>query len=300
MPRPKDPTYKRQKWLLLLLKESGGKLSRVDFQKLLFLLSEEQDEPYFDFVPYRYGCYSYQAMADLDTLAHQGWLSLGPSNIRLNPNVRVRSGLPAHDVRQLVDTLAQYKGLRGTKLIRHIYEHYPYFAINSEIVERVLDPAGLKVVRREKRKTKLKDPVVYTIGYEGLKFETYLNRLIQNGIRLLVDVRQNPLSRKYGFSKNTLAGILPKLDIAYAHVPELGIMSAKRKGLSTSDDFRQLFKEYRRDLPKRKQALRELDELIAQHHRVALTCFEAHHTDCHRHCISDLLATKKNQKVVHL
>ncbi|WP_348602891.1 DUF488 family protein [Bartonella tribocorum] len=41
----------------------------------------------------------------------------------------------------------------------------------------------------------------FTIGYEGKSLENYLNCLLENNIKILCDVRKNPISRKYGFSK---------------------------------------------------------------------------------------------------
>jgi len=53
--------YYRRKIILSLLQEFGGKLKRTDFQKFLFLVSEHQKKRAFDFIPYKYGCYSFQA-----------------------------------------------------------------------------------------------------------------------------------------------------------------------------------------------------------------------------------------------
>lgn len=296
----RPPTYKRQQLLLLMLQEVGGKLSRTDFQKLLFLLSRDQEEPPFDFVPYRFGCFSYQAMADLDTLQFQGWITLTDKTICLTPDMIVRTALSRSEISSLLKSLRSYNELRGRKLVRYVYERFPYFAVNSEIIEDILDESGIAAVEAERANFRLASPALFTIGYEGLKFETYLNRLIQNNIRVLCDVRQNPLSRKYGFSKPMLANVLPRFKISYAHIPDLGIVSAKRKGLEDPVDFAALFSEYRKELPKRSEGLAELDRLIRQYGRVALTCFEAQHTSCHRHCVSEFLATRDKCKVVHL
>ncbi|WP_200885350.1 DUF488 family protein [Jejuia pallidilutea] len=48
------------------------------------------------------------------------------------------------------------------------------------------------------------DITLFTIGYEGISLEHYLNKLIRNNIKLLCDVRKNALSMKYGFSKSQL------------------------------------------------------------------------------------------------
>ena len=55
--------------------------------------------------------------------------------------------------------------------------------------------------------------ILATIGYEGLKPEDFLGKLKENNVSVLVDVRQNPISRKQGFSKSRLEiflqGMLP-------------------------------------------------------------------------------------------
>ena len=45
---------------------------------------------------------------------------------------------------------------------------------------------------------------LFTIGYEGISLETYINKLIINDVNVLCDVRKNAYSQKYGFSKQTL------------------------------------------------------------------------------------------------
>ena len=50
----------RQKTLIGLLSAFGGHLPSTDFQKYLFLFTREfQQEPSFEFVPYRFGSFSF-------------------------------------------------------------------------------------------------------------------------------------------------------------------------------------------------------------------------------------------------
>jgi uncharacterized protein (DUF488 family) len=65
------------------------------------------------------------------------------------------------------------------------------------------NPAALQAIKRAQ--PVLQAPRLCTIGYEGRSLEDYLNVLLQEGVTLLCDVRRNPLSRKYGFSKSTLS-----------------------------------------------------------------------------------------------
>jgi uncharacterized protein (DUF488 family) len=49
---------------------------------------------------------------------------------------------------------------------------------------------------------------IATIGYEGSTIDDFVVALLHVSIDVLIDVRDLPLSRKKGFSKNQLAGAL--------------------------------------------------------------------------------------------
>ena len=108
----------------------------------------------------------------------------------------------------------------------------------------------------------------------------------------MCDVRRNPISRKYGFSKTTLARACDGLGIRYEHLPEFGIASEQRQGLDTQADYDALFAEYvRSSLPKQTETLKKTLGWIDAGERVALTCYEHLPHQCHRHCVADALAT---------
>ncbi|MEO1519008.1 MAG: DUF488 domain-containing protein, partial [Bacteroidota bacterium] len=60
--------YYRRKIILGLLEVFQGKLNKTDFQKLLMILSKHQEKPAFEFVPYKFGCFSFQSYADIRTM----------------------------------------------------------------------------------------------------------------------------------------------------------------------------------------------------------------------------------------
>jgi uncharacterized protein (DUF488 family) len=61
---------------------------------------------------------------------------------------------------------------------------------------------------------------VFTIGYEGTTVSTFVAKLQAARIKVLADVRA--LSRKKGFSKNSLRAFLQEQGIRYLHFGELG------------------------------------------------------------------------------
>jgi len=110
-----------------------------------------------------------------------------------------------------------------------------------------------------------------------------LTRLLKNDVKVLVDVRNTPFSMKFGFSKSQLIKYCTSLGIQYVHFPELGIPSEHRQELNTQSDYEKLFESYRLNyLPKTTQSQIEVLNLLKQHKRIALTCFEADVSKCHR------------------
>ena len=132
--------------------------------------------------------------------------------------------------------------MRGGDLVRHIYQTYPYYAINSDIRTEVLDPGEQEKV--EASRPTGKPARLFTIGYEGQSLEQFLNKLIGQSVAVLCDVRRNPVSMKYGFSKRQLQHACDRIGIGYVHMPELGIDSQKRRHLNSRSDYDSLFRDY--------------------------------------------------------
>src|ERR1700761_5078071 len=89
---------------------------------------------------------------------------------------------------------------------------------------------------------------IYTIGYENASIEDFVATLTAAGIRRIIDVRDIPLSRKKGFSKNALQAILETFDIAYIHLKGLGDPKPGRDAARAGDysAFRRIFTEHMR------------------------------------------------------
>lgn len=275
--------FNRHKILLALLESLGGSVGATDFQKHLFLFTRLfETEKSFEFLPYRFGCYSFQAVADKRKLVNQGLL-VDDKNWRIaKPKLSYLQALLSKDRTRVKAYVDRHGNLTGKRLIRHVYNNYPYFAINSEIAESHLSDTEYAnvVAARPKRRRK---PMFFTIGYEGRSVESYLNRLIENDIRLLVDVRKNPLSRKYGFSKSALSSLCKNFGIEYVHLPELGIAGELRRNLVDQQDYERLFEHYEKEVISRNSEwIQHLLDLSSEYKRLAITCFEHDHTQCHR------------------
>ena len=292
----------RQKLLLALLDAFGGKQTATDFQKYLFLYTTNcENEKSYDFVPYKFGCFSFQASVDKRKLTEKGYLYDSDGWELASDNSGYSHRLKKGEPQKIEQFVENFRSLKGKKLIRHVYTEYPYYAINSQIAKATLSTDEYNLVKSSKpvkRRTRL----LATIGYEGGSIENYLNRLIVNDIRLLVDVRKNPISRKYGFSKNTLIRLSASVGVDYIHIPELGIESSDRKNLLSQDDYERIFRTYELTVLKEQDAaLRKLLTAHKNSKRIALTCFEKEHSQCHRsRVVNKLLEFDKSLEVTHL
>ena len=275
-----QPKYKRQRFLLSFVRQLNSSVTATDLQKLVFLHTMADGSGYYEFVPYKYGSYSFQLREDLDILQRDGFITLD----YVQESTRIKAiGDYLEEIPFRIATE------RGNALIRRAYREYPYYAINSEITYRLFHGEELERFNRGKQAYAKTEQVLFTIGYEGKSIEAFINTLIQNDVRLICDVRKNSLSRKFGFSKGKLEHIAQSVGIKYIHIPDLGIESYKRCSLETPDDYKSLFADYEKSLPCKRAYLDTVYELLQQNARIALMCFELNPEACHRHVVRDYI-----------
>lgn len=196
--------------------------------------------------------------------------------------------------RLLLQEMARELGTtRGIELIRKTYLEFPHYASRSQIVAQVLRPDEYERMCQQLKRIEppeLASPGFFTVGYEGITIDAYLDILIEQNISTLIDVRKNPVSMKYGFSKKQLAEYMQAGGISYVHLPELGVPSHLRQDLHSPTAYEELFDHYfTHILPKQTRALEHLKEIAQEQKRVAITCFEADHRFCHRHKVAQYL-----------
>lgn len=287
---------RRQRIILSLLGTADGPVPATRIQKYLFLLREEsclcRDSTFYEFVPYKFGPFSFAAQREIETLTAYGYVESVGSSLRI-------TGLGKGEVRGLdcdvehavSATTSKHSRKPLRTLLREVYARYPWYATNSELQELV--PAGAA-------KPTAAPHAVYTMGYENRSVDGFLNRLLCEGIRRIVDIRANPVSRKYGFARSALAGLAGKLGIDYSHFPALGISSSKRKEARTYSDFATLFAYYEQQLlPVRTAEIEDVAELMHGTPSVLL-CMERKPEDCHRSRLAARIASETRLAEVHL
>lgn len=280
--------FYRRKVILSLLQLFEGELEKIRLQKLLFLFTQKQLKAEYDFVPYKYGCFSYSANADLTTMANRGILSESETSFKRTDTTDYTQTLKEADRKLLYQIKKLYGSMDANALMKHTYIHYPYYAINSVKAKSILTPVELDKV--EATRPSDDETVLFTIGYEGISLEEYLNRLVKNNVKVLVDVRRNPLSMKYGFSKAQLVRSCSSLGLTYMHFPEVGIQSDLRQELNSQSDYDKLFTLYcEKELPNTLPIQQSILNILKQHKRIALTCFERDICQCHRKHLAEAI-----------
>lgn len=283
----------RQKALLAILQRVGGQASNLQVMKWAFLLSAETPshggKTFYQFIPYRFGPYSFTLNRETDALVRNGFVEkVDKKTWELTTLGReFFVSLPKQISQDIATVTQQYGNFSGSELIEIVYARYPWFSVNSDLPGK----------RGEQRP--IAEKAIYTAGYEGKTVDEFLNLLMRSGIQRLIDVRYNPISRRYGFHKSTLKRLCNSLEIDYHHLPGLGISGTARTGLNSMDSYLALFKEYRCGLTNRREDLFTAVSLLKAVPSV-LVCMEANPECCHRNVLAQHLVGRINLPIKHL
>jgi len=145
-------------------------------------------------------------------------------------------------------------------------------------------------------------PQVYTIGFTQSSAERFFERLVNSGVRKVIDVRLHNTSQLAGFAKAAdLKYFLSRIgDIGYEHQPLLAptadMLEAYKKLGGHWSDYEVRFLNL--------MAERRIETLISPQmfEGACLLCSEAKPHHCHRRLVCDYLNSRWNEKlkVCHL
>jgi uncharacterized protein (DUF488 family) len=125
-----------------------------------------------------------------------------------------------------------------------------------------------------------------TIGYEKETQPVVIDRLKAAGVEVVVDVRAVASSRRAGFSKTLLAASLNEAGIGYVHLRELGTPKTGRMAARAGRvaEMHEIFEAHLAE-PKAQLEFAKVTEL-ARDRKIALLCYEASASDCHRSIVA--------------
>lgn len=122
---------------------------------------------------------------------------------------------------------------------------------------------------------------IFTLGYQGLTLERFINILERHRVDVLVDIRDYPHSRKSGFSQVGLQRSLESCGIQYLHIKALGAPKPIREAYRQSADWIRYSADYKKYLSSQTSDLVQL-KCLATSKTCCLMCFEANPNQCHR------------------
>ena len=137
-------SYKKR-FLLSVIETFGGSVENLKFQKYVFLISQRLSKKYYSFIPYKYGCFSFESYNDKRSLMNTGYLLEDEKKWVLNKNSNFLSKIDLQDKEYILNIRKEYGAMSKRALLYKIYSDYPYYAINSEIVQQ----AGLDVKEKK-------------------------------------------------------------------------------------------------------------------------------------------------------
>jgi len=266
-------------------------VTRLEITKWAFLLAHETPSrggtAFYQFLPYQFGPFSFCLYREIDTLAHNGYLTCDNKRYHIAKDVANPMGELPRPVREdAAQIVERFQNLTANKLSDYVYQQYPRFTVNSRI--------------RKLEKRAIAPVAVFTAGYEGMLVDGFLDLLIRSGIQRLIDVRDNPIARRYGFHKSTLDRLCGKVQIEYIHFPQLGIPSQFRRGLQSVNDYERLFSKYESEIiPRETKAVNQVVKLMNEKPSTLL-CMEADPALCHRGRLAQIIARKTALSVHHL
>jgi uncharacterized protein (DUF488 family) len=136
---------------------------------------------------------------------------------------------------------------------------------------------------------------IYTIGHSTHELPRLVELLAQHEVSCLVDVRTALRSRRTPqFNSDALAGTLPVLGIAYAHLAQLGGWRSPAKTSEENAGWRnRSFRGYADHMASEEfeVGLRRLTALAVER-RAAIMCAEAAWWRCHRRLVADALVAR--------
>ena len=142
---------------------------------------------------------------------------------------------------------------------------------------------------------------LYTLGYQGVDVDSYVQKLKAAGVGIVADVRETPWSHKRSFCKNVLSSELSKAGIEYVHVKSAGNPKENRRTAINMADCLRRYKDYLRDNPAGVvDLLQVVRTAAARNLPVCLTCFERDVHDRHRSILVDAMRKEIRIRPVHL
>ncbi len=266
----------RRKVLLSLLAQRERPMPITRANLLLSLMNLDLEKPLYQFIPTASGPASIDLLHDLSAFEKAGEVTVSDEAIQFHEDAidPLSYALDEGEQDLLLESLARYGAKREQALLDEVIGRRPFFAIRSERSDAAVEAIREEILSAPRG--------LYTLGYEGLSIDAFINHLIAANIQTVVDVREFAFSRRSEFTKSNLEEALALGGIAYIGMGEVGIPTKARKEILEHKSKEELLEYYEAEiLPATGLYAKNIAALVAQHN-TALICHEEDPLLCHR------------------
>jgi len=154
---------------------------------------------------------------------------------------------------------------------------------------------------------KFQNNILFSIGYEGLKLDNFIQKLKENKINLLIDIRDSvKSSMKPEFNGEILERECKKNEIKYLHKPEFGVIYQVRRpyieGYINHDAFRGW---YEWNLHSQELNLDDFKKFLKTNGKICFLCMEKYPKPnknqkhfCHRDLLIEKILSHKSNMIL--
>jgi len=266
----------RRKVLLSLLAQSERPLPLTRANLLLSLMNLDVEKPLYQFIPTGSTPVSIDLLHDLRAFEKAGAVTVGGEAIQLHEDATdpLSYALGEEDQELLLESLARYGAKSEQALLDEVIGRKPFFAIRSERGDAAVEAIREEILSAPRG--------LYTLGYEALTIDAFINHLIARNVESVVDVREFAFSRRSEFAKGNLEEALALGGIAYIGMSEVGIPTKARKEILEHKSKEELLEYYEAEiLPTTGEYAKNVAALV-EAHNTALICHEEDPQECHR------------------
>ncbi len=277
---PNSILYKRHYRILSLIDQIGIQPYRDTLQYRIFGFQQSIGDLPYGFFPSRQGPFSLRLDSDLTYLLEKGFLkehdqyglAINEARLEYHPDDVLAKG---------EKEFAYWQSIPGDNIRHFIQSNYHGWWLPNDTTN-------------ENRN------VLLTIGYEKKSVEAFFTELVDNRVKVLADIRANPYSRKFGFTKQILEKGANLTGIRYQNIAELGIPKNLRKDISGEAGKQALLDHYEFTmLPDKKESLDYLADLVKVEGITALMCYEKEPGECHRSRLAKALKKRFDGTLSH-
>lgn len=279
-----------RKAYLHMIRQAETPLSRSKAQLLMFLAMHESNTGHYQFIPTEGGPLSLVLEDDTIAMLKKGLVvetrTADPSKqlLRVSADAYEEAMLPKDEERQLLDrVLGTYQAKEEEELLRLSITRKPFYGIRLP-QEKILllDKRTQSEIAAMQQTLKESERALYTIGYEKISLDEFILRLLLQGVKTVIDVRETTTSRRREFSKNPLQQALKTARIEYISMPEVGIPSEIRTKILAKGDHQDLLVWYREHVMHTSTSYAEEVATLVSRENTALMCYERDPKECHR------------------